>query len=892
MKTRSRERGGSGKVPAVTSHSLIGWRASLVTRLAFLWAVLLASIVALLGFLTYRGAREHQFATSRESLRRDAQAAEIKLQSAVGSVVRDVVYLSRTPTLREFIRASGPDQERWRGLVEDDFRALLEGKPSYFQVRIIGTADEGRELVRVDNVDGSIEITAHERMQRKGDRDYFRAGLGLDLGKVYLSEINLNQDFGQISVPHIPTLRAVVKLPAAEGPPFGVIVINVDLRTVFAEIDTPASRGSSLTLANERGDYLVNPDPSRNFGSDLGSGFNFLRDFPKAEKLARGEVAWLRTVDDGELRYCVRGAIAPGNSRDVFVNVSLSAAVILDELRRIRNQAVRVTGLVAFGAIILLVLVARPTALRLHRVTEAIARFEPGASVTLSLPPGDDEVHVLAAKFGEMAEKVRAQVLSLEAARREAEEATRAKEEFLAVMSHEIRTPMNSVIGIIRALERNRPAPHQEPLLKALRVAARNLMSLLNDALDFTKLKVGRIEFDSVDFSLPDLLAEIAMTHQPLAWQKGLSLEIAAATRLPTRVRGDAVRLAQILNNLVSNAVKFTDRGSVRVEVDGGAGNEIEFRIVDTGIGIDPEHAERIFAPFEQVRGVDSRRFDGAGLGLSIARALVVRQGGRLEVESEEGKGSCFKVTMHFQPAAEAASSSEVPDEVPRFVDKRVLYIEDVASNQEVMQDTLDGTGIVISMAGSGAEALARLGAEAFDAVLLDLQLPDTSGLDLTPKIRALHPTMPIIAVTAQAATSAAEACRSAGMMGVVLKPIEPRRLFDELARAFGCAGSVSVVGLETTFREPDRRQALYGMLAEEFRYYRRDIAAAFEANDFETIRRVRHKAHTALDLLKLTELSALLAAAEEGDTTVRERCLALLEAAARDLAERACGSV
>ena len=393
----------------------IRWRSSLITRLAFLWALLIAAIVALFGFLTYRANTDSLVEANRKSLQHDIEIVPLKLQSAVSAVLRDIVYFSTSATVRKVVSTGGVRDE-WKELVEDDFRALLSGKKSYFQVRIIGLADEGRELVRVDNNAGRIEVMPRERMQQKGDRDYVLAGLRLQPGEVYLSEINLNQDFGRISEPHIPTLRAVVQLPDESGAVFALLVINVDLRDVFAELQTLVGGHTQLFLVNSAGDYLVHPDPARTFASDLHTGFSFLHDFPDASQINPDSSSWLRGIADGELMLCSRSLLAPGTNREAYVAVALPADELLRGLHEARNRTLRFTGLVVLCAIAFLILAARPTARRLHRVTDAISRYDAGAPVELVLPPGNDEVSVLAEKFAAMAEKVRAQVQSIDAA--------------------------------------------------------------------------------------------------------------------------------------------------------------------------------------------------------------------------------------------------------------------------------------------------------------------------------------------------------------------------------------------------------------------------------------------------------------------------------------------
>jgi signal transduction histidine kinase/DNA-binding response OmpR family regulator len=869
----------------MNSASSIPWRASLVTRFVLLWSLLLGGLVLLCGWLIWRGGRESLIQTWRENLRHDAAAVELKLQSAVTGVMRDTVYLAKVPTLREFVRAQGtPQQEQWRKLIEDEFHALLEGKPSYFQVRLIGLADGGREVIRLDNNQGRIETTPASGMQQKGDRDYFQEALKMPPDTVYVSAINLNQEFGKVTEPHIPTLRTAMQVKRETGEVYGVVVINVDMSSLFTELADLPGNATRLVLAGPNGDFFIHPDPARTFGTDLGHAWRYV-----PEQSAE--------TGDQDLKHAAPFSLAPHVPGKLTAVLTVPAGEWLKLLEEARDKAAVATGITALGGILVIALLSRWLAGRLHRVTAAIAAYEAGQETNL---PGEgaDELGRLAATFHTMAMKVRDQVTRLDAARREAEEATRLKEEFLAVMSHEIRTPMNAVTGLIRVLERNQPAKHQEPVIRSLRIAARNLMALLNDALDYTRLKAGGLDFERQVFSLRQHLHDLAMTHRPVAMQKDLSLELEIDPALPPAVQGDPVRLMQILNNLVSNALKFTDQGHVSIAVRPLENGQVEFAVEDTGVGIPEEEQARIFAPFTQVRRPDGRQFDGSGLGLSIARELVERQGGSLAVRSRAGEGTCFTAVLPL-PAAESAPESPQPavNTVPNLTGLRLLYVEDVASNRHVMASILDETGVSLTFSETGGEALAAVKENDYDAVLLDLQLPDMTGIEVAQGIKAARPELPIIAVTAQAGSAARLECEAAGMGAVVLKPVEPDQLFaairqhtaqrreepslDEFAAIFGS--------------KPDKFRAVLESLAGEFRNHAETLSRALGEGDTAAIRSLRHRMHTALVQMKLTTLTKdmeALAGPEgvNGDTALHQRCVAAIRAAGVFLERSAAG--
>jgi len=857
------------------SASTIPWRSSLVTKFVLLWSLLLGGLVLLCGWLIWQGGRDSLIETWQDNLRHDAAAVELKLQSAVTGAMRDAAYLSKIPTLREFIRAgSSPAQEQWRRLVEEEFHALLEGKPSYFQVRLIGLADEGREVIRLDNNQGRIETVPAERLQKKGDRDYFKETLLLPPDAVYASAINLNQEFGKVTEPHIPTLRAARQVTGPDGTVFGVLVINIDVSSLLDELEKLPGTAVRLMLAAPNGDYLIHPDRTLTFGSDLGRPWKYVSESPRGS-------------GDQDLEHVAKFPLASGVPQEITALLTVPAEEWLKLLKAARDKAALATGTAALCGIIVIALLSRWLARRLHRVTDAMAAYEAGQE-TAGLPPqGGDELGRLAVTFHEMAAKVRDHVTRLDAARLEAEEATRLKEEFLAVMSHEIRTPMNSVTGLIRVLERNQPAKHQEPVIRSLRIAARNLMALLNDALDYTRLKAGGLDFEQQVFSLRQHLNDLALTHRPVAMQKDLSLELEIDPAIPTAVQGDPVRLMQILNNLVSNALKFTDHGHVLIAARPVADGRVEFAVEDTGVGIPEDEQSRIFTPFTQVRRPDGRQFDGSGLGLSIARELVERQGGSLSVSSRAEQGTCFTVVLPLPAARDDGSTSPAPvNAVPDLSGMRLLYVEDVASNRHVMSAIMEETSVTLVFAETGTEAIAALEAASYDVVLLDLQLPDATGAEVARRIVARWPDVPIIAVTAQAGSAARQACEAAGMCAVVLKPVEPDQLFaalrthvvsratepalDELAGIFGS--------------KPEKFRAVLESLSAEFAAHADTLRTALRDGDVAAVRALRHRMHTALVQMKLETLTRdmeALAAQNGGlsdDTALHQRCVTAVQ--------------
>jgi PAS domain S-box-containing protein len=384
---------------------------------------------------------------------------------------------------------------------------------------------------------------------------------------------------------------------------------------------------------------------------------------------------------------------------------------------------------------------------------------------------------------------------ALRAAEEAAEAASGAREAVLAALSHEIRTPLNGVIGMAELLAETTLDEQQRHFVAAVRKSADHLLDVVTDLVDIARLDAGGVALEAVPFDLAELVQHVVGVLGPSAAQKGLALDYAFDSAIPDRLVGDPARLRQVLLNLLGNAVKFTEHGRVAIEVsrmpsDAADPVGVAIAVSDTGIGIAPELLAGLFGEHVQADGATRRRYGGAGLGLAIAHRLVAAMGGEIGVRSAPGEGAVFTVALALSEAAAPEAETEAAEAAPvAIADRapRLLLAEDDATGRHVAATILERLGCAVDVACDGREALDAIRGAAYDAVLMDMMMPEMDGLQATRAIRALageSGRVPVIALTANAFAEDRAACEAAGMNGFVAKPVTAARLREALAAA------------------------------------------------------------------------------------------------------------
>jgi len=472
-------------------------------------------------------------------------------------------------------------------------------------------------------------------------------------------------------------------------------------------------------------------------------------------------------------------------------------------------------------------------------------------------------------------------IQTLDTSERKLKEASKIQEQFVANISHEIRTPMNAILGFTGLLQKTNLDKNQHEYMRSIRSSAENLLTIINDILDLSRIESGMMHIEKLPFNLRELIDSLATMMNVKAKDLNLYLHTEVDDSIPETLKGDAVRLTQILINLLNNALKFTHEGGVLIKVEAGEKKDetifIRFVISDTGIGIEPAKQKTIFERFHQVQPETTRRYGGTGLGLSIVKQLIEIQNGTISLASEPGKGSVFTAELPYQFASETEITSPVPSVLlaePLLKKIKILVAEDNQMNQKLIQHILEQWQIDFDMVTNGVEAveILRQRSKEYDMVLMDIQMPEMAGYTTTEKIRYdLHLRLPIIAMTAHALTGEKEKCLGAGMDDYISKPINEGHLYkliNKYAQSSKPASKGAVIDLGYLRSLSKGDNAFEKNMIKSFSIQMpkelNELKTAIDQKDYKKICSIAHNMKSTVSYMGLKQLTPLLQQIEQ----------------------------
>ena len=776
----------------------------LVYRLWLIFGlVYLTSVLGLL-FFVFQSQKMSTIDTFRIESENRLEIAQKEFSSSLRAVERDIALLAESPAVINFLLE---EESYGKEDLISLFKQYLKTRDEYFQIRLIRESD-GMELVRLEKKDSLILSVAEDSLQEKSTRDYYIEARSLENGELYLSDINLNRERGELSIPYTSTLRAASLLKRDEFSKKVIIVINIDVGQWLKKIAQIAGERDDIFVFKAEGEYIYHKDESKSFAADKNGTTSFTTEVECGSFALLSEAAGRSCTMNGEKVFLSTNSLSYSGQfkRQIWFANVVKEGVLLGTLEAERKSTLWLGVLLLVIGLNILFILSRRLAKPIRVITDHIDDWKTGEHIQLEEEKRQDEIGTLARSFAELGERLRIQISTIEKSRRAAEKASEEREQFVANLSHELRTPLNSILGMVTVLANNEPLPKQKAVIQTLEFSAKNLRAMIEDVLDFSRIEAGTIHVKNEPVILEELIRNVILSHKARADSQGLRLDYEIAQVVPERIQSDGLRLFQILNNLISNAVKFTKEGFVHLEVT-SEGEELLFVVKDSGSGISAEDQEKIFNRFSQS---DLARTEGKGLGLglSIVKNLVSILNGEMDLLSEEGKGSAFTVKLPYEEYIEQEVDSV---QSPSGEAIRILYVDDIEINRFTLESLLEGENIELHMASSCAEATKFCEQNEVDAIVLDLKMPEVDGFQCIPLLRQKS-SAPIIALSANLGDLERSKLSGMEVQYQLEKPLSKDELMKTLGQAIVTKSVELIESMASYFNTTDPEKIKKGM--------------------------------------------------------------------------------
>lgn len=834
-------------------------RHSIVTRFALFFTGLIIFSIILSGYLVFKNASKVIVDYSKERISYTSELAEQSFYALLGEVSNDIAVIANSPTLQDYINNTSAKTTQD---LEQYFKVTLENKSSYFQIRLIGIENNGKEIIRLDKVNDTVVLS--NALQEKGDKEYFTEAIKMNKGEFYFSQINLNEEHGVISEPYTPTLRAASPVYDTNNKKLGIVIINVDLTQFFEALKRISGSELRFYLIDAYGQYLFANNKDMEFGLQTKSEHNFFSDFNlDRATVFSDEFKELNNNTNTDLLSYFKEVTYFKGARKLYLISTVRDSILMRSAKVVRNDSFKILLFVCLFSIIVSWFFVNYFSKKINQITKAISNYDTGVESDIKLPTNrKDEIGVLATTFNKMKSKIDEQVNELHESLEKEKQAKMQRDEFLQNMSHEMRTPLNTILGLTKLLGKNTPTEAQRPIINSLERSANSLAGLVYDVLDHKKLVEGKLQMEYEPTSIAELLKDIHSTYQYDAVQKGLAFNLKIDENIEAHIyQTDALRLSQIVINLVVNAIKYTPKGSVDLfaKVINSSDTILEIKVKDTGIGIFPENLGKINDRFFREKEDLSGRYGGYGLGLSIVKQLTALFGGSLVAISEKGVGSEFSVSLPVIPVKEGKSKStketfKLPELTGEYT---VLHIEDDITTMELMKHILDDNHISLIQMNKLNQVSEYLETHNPNIIVSDLML-DNENIQgvLNVWIKDKKIKCPVILASALEPEVMSKIAPL-----YFQKPFDIDRLKDAV---FSVLGSEEFSGpdFSSLYKNYDndttRIAKVLKLLETEFETYIKRIEVAFKNKDQEDWEAIQHKLIAHINNLKLGSLESL----------------------------------
>ncbi|NOQ74395.1 MAG: HAMP domain-containing protein [Crocinitomix sp.] len=818
---------------------------SLATRNALVYFFLFAIGLVLSSILFFSYSSTEILDLTQKRLKHTEEMVQLKFGTYLDQLERDLNQLSYSPLLDSYLNQS---DTVYLDLLTKEYQSFLKTKPNYFQIRLISAAADGKEIIRVESKVDQIITCPKEELQLKGNRDYFKEINALPFDSLYISKIDLNKEYGEIALPRVPTLRIGKKIRGLRLNEI-MLVINVDLNGVFEALKELLPSTYELRVLNQDGDYLIHPDPKEIFTFEYGEEPYYMNEyeFPLKEIDENG----ISVTDEIAVNHFFQLKY-PRQEYKLFGVVTAKKEAIFASFYDWRNRVVVATIAIAIIFLLIAFIYMRRQSKDLSNITKRLTQFSTKMEPSKMDVNRKDEIGELAKSFEKMSAEIYQSHNEVAKAKDEAERAFKEKNEFLENMSHEIRNPLQSILGVTAILEQNKADKQQKPFIDSLKFSAIQLNSLVTDVLDYGKIKKGQIQLSPEWNDLEEFCNALVNASLYEANRKNIVIQFHYDDSLKAYLfKFDSVRIYQILNNLLNNALKFTPQSGLINLVICFEQNKVHFAINDTGPGISEEDLLRILN-----RSVGSNYTTGSGLGLTIVQELIHLHQAKLHVKSTLGEGTTFDFVLELDcKLKEQSDLHEVTENLFNHKDLNILVVEDDL-------ELLNWYSYIFShfrlTTKTSLEAVK--GSEApFDFVISDVNFEE-KAVSVAEIEKAVQPYMKpngrLIIVSGQILTLNKSNVKS------LLKPIKKEEIYNELSNYLQEKehGQLKFVNLENDYDQNKSlvKKALIVLISE----WQRDsttLKVAILNRDQERFDAVKHRIITSVRRLEINAFEYFL---------------------------------